>query len=150
MKDIRPALRTFLLGDPIINGLVGGDRIHAVRLPQGQVEPSVVYTKISELGDYNMDGDSGLLHMRMQFDSWAQNADAATELANAINDRLSGASGLMGDINVFGAFLDSGRDDFDSESILFRSSRDYFIWYRSSDDVVIDSEFQDAQPLGVP
>lgn len=129
MRDIRPALRTFLLDDPAVSALVGGDRIHAVRMPQDQVEPSVVFIKISEFGDYNMASDSGLGHLRMQIDSWAQNSDAATELANAVYDRLTGAATMMGSVNVLGAFLDSGRDDYDSVTRLFRSSRDFMIWY---------------------
>lgn len=132
MKDIRPALRTFLLDDPAVSALVGGSRIHHVRMPQDQVEPSVVYNKISEFGDYNMAGDSGLGHMRMQVDSWAQNADAATQLANAVYDRLTGAREVMSGVTVRGVFLDSGRDDYDDVVKLFRSSRDFMIWYGAS------------------
>jgi hypothetical protein len=132
MRDIRLALRTYLLADPTVSALVGGERIHTVRLPQDQVEPSVVYTKISEFGDYNMAGDSGLGHMRMQIDSWAQNADAATNLANAVYDRLTGARDVMSTINVRGIFLDSGRDDYDGVTKLYRSSRDFMIWYGAS------------------
>jgi hypothetical protein len=129
MKDIRPALRSFLLGDPTVSAIVGGSRVHHVRLPQDQVEPSVVYVKISETGDYNMRGDSSLGHLRMQIDSWAQNSDAATQLANAVYDRLTGASTMMDTVNVKGLFLDSGRDDYDDVTRLFRSSRDFIIWY---------------------
>jgi len=132
MKDIRPAIRTYLLGDAIVSGLVGGERVHHMRVPQGQVEPSVVYNKISELGDYSMDGDTHLGHIRMQLDSWAQNADAAAELANAVHDRLSGAVGLMDTVNVRGVFLESGREDYDEVTQMFRSSRDYMIWYDAS------------------
>lgn len=129
MKDIRPALRSYLLADPTINSLVGGYRIHHSRLPQDQVEPSVVFNKISDFGDYNMGGNSGLGHIRMQLDAWAQNSDAATELANAVHDRLSGAKDMMDNIFCKGAFVDSGRDDYDDVTRLYRSSRDYMIWY---------------------
>ena len=151
MKDIRLALRSYLLADPTISSLVGGYRIHHVRLPQDQVEPSVVYNKISEFGDYNMDGDSGLGHLRMQIDSWAQNSDAATELANAVYDGLSGARPMVDSVFLMGAFVDSGRDDYDSANMLYRSSRDFMLWYRLADDV--EESFdnsQDAHPLGVP
>jgi len=130
MKDIRPALRTYLLADPTINGLVGGYRIHHLRLPQDQVDPSVVYTKISEFGDYNQKGDSNISQMRMQIDAWAQNSDAATELANAVFDRLSGANTIMDTVRLFGSFVDSGRDDYDDVTFLYRSSRDYLLWYQ--------------------
>ena len=129
MNDIRAAIRSYLLADSTVSSLVGGTRIHNVQLPQGQVDPSVVFIKISEIGDYKMDGDSNLGHMRMQFDAWAQNADAATELANAVYDRLSGAKGLMDTVIVKGIFMDVGRDDYDAVAKMFRSSRDYFIWY---------------------
>jgi Protein of unknown function (DUF3168) len=137
MKDIRPALRTYLLADPTISGLVGGVRIHNVRLPQNQVEPSIVYVKVSETGDYHMAGDSGLGQVRMQIDSWAQNGAAATELANAVYDRLSGAKTLIDydseTLVMKGAFLENGRDDYDEVSQLYRSSRDFIIWYGASE-----------------
>ncbi len=132
MRDIRPALRTFLLADPTVSALVGGSRIHHIRLPQDQVEPSVVYIKISEFGDYNLAQDSGLGHVRMQIDAWAQTSDAATQLANAVYDRLTGANTTMDTVKVLGAFLDSGRDDYDGVTRMYRSSRDFMIWYGAS------------------
>jgi Protein of unknown function (DUF3168) len=132
MKDIRLALRTYLLADPTISGLVGGVRIHHVRLPQDQVEPSVVYTRISEVGDYNMVRDSGLGQVRVQLDSWAQNSDAANELSNAVYDRITGARDTMSSIIVKGIFMAGGRDDYDEVSQLYRASRDYIVWYGAS------------------
>jgi Protein of unknown function (DUF3168) len=130
MKDIRPALRTFLLADPTISGLVGGVRIHHLRLPQGQVEPSIVYLKVSEIGDYHLLSDSGLGQIRLQIDSWAQSSDVATQLANAVYDRLSGAKGAFdNNVDVRGTFLISGRDDFDEVAFMYRASRDFTFWY---------------------
>lgn len=137
MKDIRPALRTFLLSDATVNSLVGGERIHHIRLPQDQLEPSVVYNKVSELAQYNMEGDSGMLQTRMQFDAWAQTASQATELANAVYDKLTGAKGAMPGnnetVNVRGIFSFNGRDDFDEIAKLYRVSRDYMVWYGASE-----------------
>ena len=137
MKDIRAALRAFLLADPTVSGLVGGHRIHMTVLPQNQVEPSVVCTKVTETGDYHMAGDSGLGQMRMQIDSWAQAGDAATELANAVYDRLSGAREIIDYdstfINLRGAFLANGRDDYDEVTQLYRNSRDFVLWYGASE-----------------
>ena len=135
MKDIRPALRTFLLDDPTVSGLVGGVRVHHARLPQDQVAPSVVYLKVSETGDYHLRGDSGLGQARIQFDAWAQDSDAATELANAVYDRLTGGRAVIGDesLDMRGAFLANGRDDYDDVTKLYRSSRDFIIWYGASE-----------------
>ncbi len=136
MKDIRPALRSFLLADPVVSGLVGGVRIHNNRLPQNQVEPSVVYVKVSEIGDYHMAGDSGLGQIRMQIDVWALNSDGATELANAVYDRLTGAHGNISVdsdfVNLRGAFFAAGRDDYDDIAKMYRVSRDFIIWYGAS------------------
>jgi len=136
MKDIRVALRAYLLDDPVVSGLVSGTRIHHARLPQDQVEPSVVYVKVSETGDYHLAGDSGLGQVRMQVDSWAQNADAATDLANAVYDRLTGAKSIVGTssdfVDIRGAFLANGRDDYDDITQLYRVSRDFIIWYGAS------------------
>jgi len=134
MKDIRPALRTFLLDDAAVSALVGGERIYVVRLPQNKVEPSLVFFMVTEFADYRMNGDSGLIHARMQFDAWAQNADASSELARAVYDRLSGAVDLMSGIDVCGIFAQTGREDYDNEAKMFRTSRDFMVWYRLYDD----------------
>jgi hypothetical protein len=133
MKDIRPAFRALLLNDPTVNALVGGTRIHPSQMPQEQVAPSVVYTKISDVGDYHMLGDSGLAQIRMQVDAWAQTNDAATELASAVYDRLSGFHGIINFDSSFvelkGAFLSNGHEDYDQLMQMFRVSRDFIIWY---------------------
>ena len=136
MKDIRPAIRTYLLADATVNALVGGNRIHNVDLPQNQVEPAVVFFKVTELGDYHMQGDSGLRQIRMQIDAWGQNADLATELSNAVSDRLSGAREIINYdstfINLKGAFVANGSEDSDNTTKLYRSRRDYILWYGAS------------------
>jgi|SRR5262245_22437449 len=133
MKDIRPAIHDFLLGDPTVNALVGGFRIHSVRLPQGQVAPSLVFNRVSETADYTMKEDSGLSSIRIQFDSWAQTADQANELASATRDRLSGYRGpMVGNseaIEVRGIFVVSELDSYDDVTKLYRISRDYNLWY---------------------
>lgn len=137
MKDIRPALRTWLLADNTVNGLVGGERIQYGRLRQDEVRPSVVYSRISEQGQLVMEGDDGLMAARFQFDSWAQTLSASDELARAVHTRLSGAKGeMMGDsgpIQVRGIIHFNGRDDYDPVSNLYRVSRDYVVWYGARD-----------------
>jgi hypothetical protein len=136
MKDIRPALRTFLLADATVNGLVGGVRIHYARLPQGQTEPSVVFVKVSELADYVMSGDSALNQSRMQFDAWAQTASQAVDLGNAVYDRITGIKGnFPGDaetLEIRAIFLTNGDDSYDAVAQLYRQRRDYLVWYMAA------------------
>ena len=134
MKDIRTALRGFLLADSAVNAACGG-RIFPSRLPQGEVRPSLVYTRISGQGDNKMDGATGLSRPRVQIDAWSQSADLASVLANAVKDRLDGYKGDMSPANspadpmfVQGIFYESERDGYDNDAQLYFMSRDYFVW----------------------
>jgi hypothetical protein len=137
LKDIRPALRAYLLADASVSDAVGGDRIYPVRLPQNQRSPSIVYNRISAVGDHHMEGPSGLAQTRIQIDAWATTQDAAVELADLVKERLDGASGeiLFGSaspsesLTLQGAFFDSEREDYDDAAELYRVSRDFIVWY---------------------
>ncbi|WP_036010737.1 tail completion protein gp17 [Bradyrhizobium yuanmingense] len=128
MKDIRPALRTLLLGDAGVAALVA-DRVYPIRLPQGVKVASVVYTRISGDTDYKMEGASGYARSRMQVAAWAPTADAATALANKVKDCLSGFTGAVGNPSVFiqGAFCTDERELYDDVVQLYGVMRDYFV-----------------------
>jgi len=131
MKDLRPALRSFLRSDPTIAGLVGA-RVYPIKLPQGTTGDSIVYNRISGAGDYHLQGLSGFANHRYQIDAWASTADKATVLADAIRDRIDGYRGDMGTdsppiVTVQGVFMADQREDYDDEAKLHRMSRDYFI-----------------------
>lgn len=128
MKDIRPALRSLLLGDAAVAALVV-DRVFPIRMPQGTKVASLVYTRVSGGTDYTMQGASGYARSRMQIDAWAPTADAATALANRVKDCLSGFTGAVGNPSVFiqGAFCTDEREQYDDVVQLYGVSRDYFI-----------------------
>jgi hypothetical protein len=134
MKDIRPALRTFLLGYAPINTQVGGVRIYHVRVPQGVVADSIVYNRISGSGTYIMEGLSGFTIQRFQFDAWSSSADNANKLADLIRDRMDGYRGNMTSstdtIQVHGIFMIDQRDDYDDAVQMTRMSRDYAISFK--------------------
>lgn len=136
IKDIRPALRAFLLADASISAMVGGARIFPLRMPQGVREPSIVYARITGVGDHHMQGASGLTRPRFQIDAWAEAADDATRLADLVKARLDGYRGSMTapgsppvTIHVQGVFFEHEREDYDGAAELFRVSRDYLVWY---------------------
>lgn len=130
MKDIRPALREFLLGDSNIVALVVA-RVYPIVLPQGTKLASVVYTRISGAGDYTMTGRSGYVRPRFQIDAWSPSADAAVALANRVRDRVDGYSGPMGSgenlITVQGVFMAGERESYDDVVQMFGVGRDFFI-----------------------
>ena len=134
MKDVRPAIRTLLLGDPTVSSMVGGVRVHYGRLPQGQTAASVVFNKVTEGLTYNQRSDDDLFESRMQFDAWSQSTDEASLLINAVHDRISGQKGVMlpGSVVIQGAFMANGRDDYDDVAKMYRASRDYIIWFKGN------------------
>jgi hypothetical protein len=137
LADVRPGLRAYLLADSGISALVGGARIYAVHLPQGETQASIVFSRISGLGDHHMQGPSGLARPRLQIDCWAASIDAAFALSNMVKERIDGFRGDMPYganspqdlITVRGVFFDSEREDYDDTAKLYRASCDYFIWF---------------------
>jgi hypothetical protein len=136
IADLRVGLRAYLLDDAAIAAIVG-TRIYPIVLPQGQVQTSIVYTRISGFGDNHMLGPSGLSRPRIQIDCWSQSADTAAQLANLVKERVDGFRGswLWGEdspaeaIVVQGVFFEGERENYDDAAGLYRVSRDYFIWH---------------------
>lgn len=132
LKDLRPALRSFLLGDPAISSIVG-TRVYPSILPSGSLPgPSIVYNLISEDTDYHLKGASGLVFTRYQLDSWAASNDAATDLSLKVKERLQGFQGDMNGITVRGVFSEIGRSIYDGTAQLHNASRDFFFGYLES------------------
>lgn len=137
IKDIRPALRAFLVADAAIAALVktgSVTRIYPVKMPQGITATSLVYNEISGDTGLHNEGSDGLSAVRMQLTAWATTADAAHALFLAVKERLHGYRGLMGsgaaEVSVQLAQLDTWRDQEDTVAKLIGKSADYFIWYR--------------------
>ncbi|HKJ75398.1 MAG TPA: DUF3168 domain-containing protein [Alphaproteobacteria bacterium] len=131
---IESDLRTFLLADATISGLVG-TRIFPVRAPQGGSFPAMTYTPVSGQRFHNTGGGAGLSGPRIQFDCWAEAYSEAKSLADALRERLDGYSGSAGSGTVQGAFFDTERDSFEPDagvSGLYRVSHDYFVYYEES------------------
>lgn len=131
MKDIRKALRAFLLADAAIAALVV-DRVFAERIPQGKAGSGcIVHSLISGQGDYHMLGPSGLVGPRYQLAAWAPTIDAAVVIANLIKDRVDGYKGVMGSggnaVTVQGVFCAGEQDSYDGAALLNCRSRDYFL-----------------------
>lgn len=137
MIDLRAVLRSILLADGTVSGMVAGARVYPGILPQQFAGASLVQNLISEDTDYRMSGASGLVSTRVQIDAWAATADAAVALANAAKDCLSGYSGLTSfgsnspqqTVMVQAIFAEQGSDEYDDEAKLHRRSRDYVVWH---------------------
>lgn len=146
IKDLRPALLALLYADADIYTAVGGAgtqdaggrRIYPLMLKQGQKQPSIVYSRVSNVGDHHMRGPSGLSQPRVQIDCWADTLNGAASLADQVKNRLDGFRGTVSfgsaspqdTVDILGAFFDGEREDYDDAAKMYRVSRDYFIWFR--------------------
>jgi len=120
-------LRMILTSDAGAAALAG-DRVYTEVLPQAPVVPAVVFTVVAGGDDVALDGPTGASSRRVQVDAWAKTRAEATSLALAVKTALAGRAGGAAGFDIQGAFLLSERWDFDSETLLFRTSQDWEIW----------------------
>ena len=133
IKDLRPALRAFLLADTGVAAVVGV-RVFPSVMPQGVTAPSLVYHRISAFGDHHMQGASGYAVARWQLTAWSERLDDAEALANLVKYRLDGYRGTMGTglaaVKVQGAFFESENPPtHDTARKLYGVGRDYLIHF---------------------
>lgn len=135
LADVRPGLRELLLSNAAISTIVGGTRVYPVILPQGVVDDSIVYNRITETESSHFAGPTGLILMRMQIDALSRTADQASRLADLIKEHITGFSGIVGYgsssprdyVWMQGIFLLGGDDDYFNDTKLYRRRRDYNI-----------------------
>lgn len=133
IKDLRPALRAFLLADTNVAAIVGV-RVFPSVMPQGVTASSLVYQRISAFGDHHMQGASGYAVARWQIAAWSERLDDAEALANRVKYRLDGYRGTMGTglaaVKVQGAFFESENPPtHDTARKLYGVGRDYMIHF---------------------
>lgn len=125
-------LRTLLRDDAGVAAAAAGG-VDWDAHPQGKAKPYVVLFLISERTDYHTAGPSGLKSSRVQVDCWAKTKQLARATAAAVEQRLSGFSGLVATVRFKGIFKAGARTDFDKPGAgaeeLFRESADYIVWH---------------------
>ncbi len=134
LADIRPGLRSLLLANANIVAAVSS-RIYPVLLPQGVVDDSIVYNRITENESAHYVGPTGLILMRMQIDALSQSADGASALADLIKQHITGFSGIISYgsnspqsyVWVQGIFMLSGDEEYFNDTAMYRRRRDYNI-----------------------
>lgn len=94
-------------------GALIADRMFPDELPQAPTYPAAVYTVVSGPRDYTLDGPSGLVPFRVQFDLYGATASAAQALRSALIADLSGYKGetpTSPPVRVYGVFADNEGD----------------------------------------
>jgi len=89
---IQATLRTWLLDDPAVAGLIG-ERLYPLRAPQGVTAPYVVYEVESSEHWPSLQGDLTLKRIGVWYRCFAAGYAAANEVAEKIKSRLVAAPG---------------------------------------------------------
>ena len=126
-------LTTKLKADPGLALLIAG-RIYPVILPQASQYPCLSYQVISSLDHYTMQGRTGLVAKRVQFNVFAVEHSSMLAARDALIRCLSGFKGWMGDQRIQGSFLDLEIDEFEAAldaagPRVFRRIIDFTFWH---------------------
>lgn len=126
------SLRTLLVSASGVTDLVS-TRVYWRQAPQSVTANFINLHRVSGGRDYNMDAPSGLVSSRVQADCWASKYSEAKLIARAIEAAASGYSGTVGGTLFQGIFIDTERDDDQSDSgdvaTRYRVSLDLTIWH---------------------
>ncbi|HEV7344264.1 MAG TPA: DUF3168 domain-containing protein [Devosia sp.] len=125
---MQTTLANLLLAHAPLAALVG-NRVQWDTLPQGSPQGTISMTLVSGVKDYHMLGPSGFATARVQFDCRDATAAKARAIANALEDRLSGFSGVFQGYQFKGCFEVGHRTSFGQVGAhtWFTDSRDYMI-----------------------
>lgn len=125
---MQTVLANLLLAHAPLLALVG-NRVQWDALPQGSPQPSIVMSVISGVTNYTMQGASGFVSTRVQFDCRGTTAPQARQVAEALKARLSGLSLIFSGFEFQGCFEQGQRTRFDKDGAVtwFTDSRDFSI-----------------------
>jgi len=135
MTVIDQGLISFLQNTSAITNLVS-TRSYLMMIPQNATLPCITVQRISTPRNLTHDsigaiGD--LAHPRFQFDAWAATYSSAKTITDAIRESLNGKQEIIGVFpnayTIQAALVQDERMDLDSETQLYRSQSDYFIWH---------------------
>lgn len=132
MSALEEALRTRLLADSTVSGLVG-TRIFPLVIPQGQALPAIAYQRISGVREHTHAGASGLAHPRIQYACVAETFTQARAVADAVRQRLDGFAGVIGSVTVESIMIQNQMDNYnlsaDNEASSYTTWLDFVVWY---------------------
>lgn len=100
-----------------------GDKIYALRIPNGTYLPCVTFQRVSGMPANTLQGHSGLEEINLQVDAWGRTYEEAKHVAKAVRAAMP-ATG-----SVFGAHLNTDADFYEDGVNYYRISMDFTCWY---------------------
>jgi len=133
---LEDAIYQKLLADPDVTAIVGSGneaRIFPMIIPQNIQFPATHFSCISADRTYSMDGKTGIVAARFQFESYLDKTpEEVKNLSEVIRRSLEVFHGQVGDIVIHGIFLesDTSLNNFDEQTELFRYTQDFIIYHQ--------------------
>jgi hypothetical protein len=106
----------------VLSSISGSPTVVALEKPLA-VTDCIVYSLISSVPTYSVDGSILVYKDRVQVDCWASTMVNCINLRDSVMDKLA-----FNNVDFTVSYLDSGRFYIDIETNLFRYSMDFFIW----------------------
>lgn len=133
------SINAILRADADVFALVGFKVFPGARF-QATGAPALVYTRISGVPQYSMNGPNGLFRSRVQLDAYDRTYAGAKRTARAARNALSGIQGTYGDTFIEGVFFEDERDDpapdgagrVNTPERYFRVRLDFMIWHKEA------------------
>ena len=113
-----------LVADAGVTALVAVDHITPIVRPQGQALPGITYQIISGTPANSLDGHtSGMTHIRVQIDAWADDYDEARAIAAAVKSRMNTVAATFRSLLLF------DQDLFEDSTRIYRVLMDFSCWH---------------------
>jgi hypothetical protein len=120
---IEAAIRSILLADPTVYGLVG-TRIQPAPLPLDTTYPAISHLKVS-------DPYSRIVgRPRIQIDCWSTDWTECQTLAKAVESSLDGYSGIVNGVNIEIIVPLDYQDFYDNTTKIYQVAYDFKVIYR--------------------
>lgn len=125
MATIEEALRTLLLSDSTVSGLVG-TRVYPMQLPLDCTLPAISYSKISSPNNHLIDVASP----RFQFSCFAEDYLEVQQLKTAVVSALNRYKGVASGIHIKQIVFQDASDDYEETTGIFHVPVDFKIIYQ--------------------
>lgn len=128
MADFDGAVYSQLAATSAVTDLVS-TRIYRAQLPQAPTYPAISYFLVSADRIYEHDGAAGMNESRVQIDCWAETAEGARALGEAVRAALEAVTGTWGSDTIQHSFLDNEQHVYDDEIGLHHRSLDFLVGF---------------------
>jgi hypothetical protein len=126
MAEITSSLRTFLREDSAISTAFG-QRIYVIYAPDTQTYPFAIIRTVTDQPVYVQPDIEALREAIIQIDTYDDDLAGCVTNSNLIREKLSGYSGVIGDVEVGLCFVREDRREWAPDARHFRSLIQYEI-----------------------